>query len=103
MFSLLCLVAGSFKLRPDLAVGFLCLLAYIHDDLALLHVFRRHKVWINALICCLVCAVVSNIIKALCRNLRPKDIVYESVSCVLDGALLGMNMFMIPKPRPSSG
>ena len=41
------------------------------------------------LICCLVCAVVSNIIKALCRNLRPKDIVYESVSCVLGRRIAG--------------
>ena len=65
-----CLIAGSFKLCPDLIVFLLCFLAYVLHDLALSHIIRHNQVLIYQIICCLVCIVVSDIVDALCRYFR---------------------------------
>ena len=64
------LIAGSLKLSPVLIILFLSFLTYILNTLSTCYTVRNHQALVYQLICCLVGAVVTDIIEALCRNLR---------------------------------
>ena len=64
------LIAGSLKLSPVLIILFLSFLTYILNTLSTCYTVRNHQALVYQLVCCLVGAVVTDIIEALCSNLR---------------------------------